>query len=64
MKGRKGKNPPHLCISFQIYQKHKTHFSVETNRVEELVSTAAGNIERLLESRSKALKVRRLVLPN
>ncbi|XP_019738762.1 voltage-dependent calcium channel subunit alpha-2/delta-1-like isoform X3 [Hippocampus comes] len=40
----------------QIYQKHKTHFSVETNRVEELVSTAAGNIERLLESRSKALK--------
>uniref|UniRef100_A0A3Q2Z123 Calcium channel, voltage-dependent, alpha 2/delta subunit 1a n=1 Tax=Hippocampus comes TaxID=109280 RepID=A0A3Q2Z123_HIPCM len=45
----------------QVSQKHKTHFSVETNRVEELVSTAAGNIERLLESRSKALKVRRLV---
>ncbi|XP_077565864.1 voltage-dependent calcium channel subunit alpha-2/delta-1-like [Stigmatopora nigra] len=40
----------------QIYEKHKKHFSVETNRIEELVSTAAGNIERLLESRSKALK--------
>ncbi|XP_061617959.1 voltage-dependent calcium channel subunit alpha-2/delta-1a isoform X4 [Phyllopteryx taeniolatus] len=40
----------------QIYNKHKTHFSVETNRIEELVATAAGNIERLLESRSKALK--------
>ncbi|XP_061662696.1 voltage-dependent calcium channel subunit alpha-2/delta-1a [Syngnathoides biaculeatus] len=40
----------------QIYGKHKTHFSVETNRIEELVATATGNIERLLESRSKALK--------
>ncbi|XP_037098501.1 voltage-dependent calcium channel subunit alpha-2/delta-1a isoform X2 [Syngnathus acus] len=40
----------------QIYEKHKTHFSVETNRVEELVSTAARNIEGLLESRSKALE--------
>lgn len=42
MNGRKEKKKKHLCISFQIYQKHKTHFSVETNRVEELVSTAAG----------------------
>ncbi|XP_040000617.1 voltage-dependent calcium channel subunit alpha-2/delta-1a isoform X1 [Xiphias gladius] len=40
----------------QIYKKHKAHFSVESNNARELVSTAAGNIERLLANRSQALK--------
>ncbi|XP_013859633.1 voltage-dependent calcium channel subunit alpha-2/delta-1a isoform X2 [Austrofundulus limnaeus] len=40
----------------QIYHKHKNHFSVETNNAVELVSTAAGNIEKLLANRSQALK--------
>ncbi|XP_034018822.1 voltage-dependent calcium channel subunit alpha-2/delta-1-like [Thalassophryne amazonica] len=40
----------------QIYHNHKTHFSVETNNAAELVATAAGNIEKLLENRSEALK--------
>ncbi|XP_047430753.1 voltage-dependent calcium channel subunit alpha-2/delta-1a isoform X3 [Mugil cephalus] len=40
----------------QIYHKHRTHFSVESNNARELVATAAGNIERLLANRSRALK--------
>ncbi|XP_017270318.1 voltage-dependent calcium channel subunit alpha-2/delta-1a isoform X2 [Kryptolebias marmoratus] len=40
----------------QIYHKHKTHFSVESNNARELVATAAGNIEKLLVNRSQALK--------
>ncbi|MEQ2282879.1 hypothetical protein AMECASPLE_005272 [Ameca splendens] len=42
----------------QIYDKHKTHFSVESNNARKLVATAAGNIEKLLAKRSEALKVR------
>uniref|UniRef100_A0A3B5B3Z6 Uncharacterized protein n=1 Tax=Stegastes partitus TaxID=144197 RepID=A0A3B5B3Z6_9TELE len=41
----------------KIYRKHRTHFSVETNNARELVATAAGNIEKLLNNRSQALKV-------
>ncbi|KAM9846014.1 voltage-dependent calcium channel subunit alpha-2/delta-1a [Aulostomus maculatus] len=40
----------------EIYNKHKIHFSVESNNARELVATAAGNIERLLANRSRALK--------
>nr|XP_057934647.1 voltage-dependent calcium channel subunit alpha-2/delta-1-like isoform X1 [Doryrhamphus excisus] len=40
----------------QIYKNHQTHFSVESNNARQLVATAAGNIERLLQNRSKALK--------
>ncbi|KAM4712392.1 voltage-dependent calcium channel subunit alpha-2/delta-1a isoform 2-T2 [Anableps anableps] len=40
----------------QIYQKHKTHFRVESNNARKLVATAAGNIEKLLANRSEALK--------
>ncbi|XP_034719320.1 voltage-dependent calcium channel subunit alpha-2/delta-1a isoform X3 [Etheostoma cragini] len=40
----------------QIYQKHRSHFSVESNNPRELVATAAGNIEKLLANRSQALK--------
>ncbi|XP_054910630.1 voltage-dependent calcium channel subunit alpha-2/delta-1-like [Poeciliopsis prolifica] len=40
----------------KIYHKHKTHFSVESNNAKKLVATAAGNIEKLLANRSKALK--------
>ncbi|XP_069556477.1 voltage-dependent calcium channel subunit alpha-2/delta-1a isoform X2 [Brachyistius frenatus] len=40
----------------QIYHKHRTHFSVESNNAAELVATAAGNIEKLLANRSRALK--------
>ncbi|XP_026218436.1 voltage-dependent calcium channel subunit alpha-2/delta-1a isoform X1 [Anabas testudineus] len=40
----------------QIYEAHKAHFSIESNNARELVATAAGNIERLLANRSKALK--------
>ncbi|XP_069020856.1 voltage-dependent calcium channel subunit alpha-2/delta-1a [Embiotoca jacksoni] len=40
----------------QIYHKHRTHFSVESNNATELVATAAGNIEKLLANRSQALK--------
>ncbi|KAM9334922.1 voltage-dependent calcium channel subunit alpha-2/delta-1a [Symphorus nematophorus] len=40
----------------KIYDKHATHFTVETNNATELVLTAAGNIERLLANRSEALK--------
>ncbi|XP_037552100.1 voltage-dependent calcium channel subunit alpha-2/delta-1a [Nematolebias whitei] len=40
----------------QIYHKHKTHFSVESNNAKHLVATAAGNIEKLLANRSQALK--------
>uniref|UniRef100_A0AAX7V7D0 VWFA domain-containing protein n=1 Tax=Astatotilapia calliptera TaxID=8154 RepID=A0AAX7V7D0_ASTCA len=44
-------------ISFSIYHKHRKHFRVESNNAQELVATAAGNIERLLANRSEALKV-------
>uniref|UniRef100_A0A8C5HTQ4 Voltage-dependent calcium channel subunit alpha-2/delta-1-like n=1 Tax=Gouania willdenowi TaxID=441366 RepID=A0A8C5HTQ4_GOUWI len=43
----------------EIYDRHKSHFSVETNDARQLVATAAGNIERLLANRSQALKVSR-----
>uniref|UniRef100_A0A8C9Y4P2 Calcium channel, voltage-dependent, alpha 2/delta subunit 1a n=1 Tax=Sander lucioperca TaxID=283035 RepID=A0A8C9Y4P2_SANLU len=41
---------------FDIYQKHRPHFSVESNNARKLVATAAGNIEKLLANRSRALK--------
>ncbi|XP_044042293.1 voltage-dependent calcium channel subunit alpha-2/delta-1-like isoform X4 [Siniperca chuatsi] len=40
----------------QIYHKHNSHFTVESNNARELVATAAGNIEGLLANRSYALK--------
>ncbi|XP_060929692.1 voltage-dependent calcium channel subunit alpha-2/delta-1a [Limanda limanda] len=40
----------------QIFKTHKAHFSVESNNPGELVSTAAANIEKLLATRSQALK--------
>ncbi|XP_078137557.1 voltage-dependent calcium channel subunit alpha-2/delta-1-like isoform X1 [Sander vitreus] len=40
----------------QIYHKHRPHFSVESNNARKLVATAAGNIEKLLANRSRALK--------
>ncbi|XP_023808264.1 voltage-dependent calcium channel subunit alpha-2/delta-1 isoform X1 [Oryzias latipes] len=40
----------------KIYHKHKTHFSVESNNARQLVATASGNIEKLLDNRSQALK--------
>ncbi|XP_010773082.1 voltage-dependent calcium channel subunit alpha-2/delta-1-like [Notothenia coriiceps] len=40
----------------QIYHKHRPHFSIETNNAQQLVATAAGNIEKLLANRSQALK--------
>ncbi|XP_029969153.1 voltage-dependent calcium channel subunit alpha-2/delta-1a isoform X2 [Salarias fasciatus] len=40
----------------EIYHKHKTHFSVESNDATALVATASGNIEKLLANRSQALK--------
>ncbi|XP_059181432.1 voltage-dependent calcium channel subunit alpha-2/delta-1a [Centropristis striata] len=40
----------------QIYHQHRPHFSVETNNARELVATAAGNIDKLLANRSRALK--------
>ncbi|KAM4570344.1 voltage-dependent calcium channel subunit alpha-2/delta-1a [Odontesthes bonariensis] len=40
----------------QIYHKHKPHYSIESNNAKKLVSTAAGDIEKLLDNRSKALK--------
>uniref|UniRef100_A0AAX7VUD1 VWFA domain-containing protein n=1 Tax=Astatotilapia calliptera TaxID=8154 RepID=A0AAX7VUD1_ASTCA len=43
-------------FSFDIYHKHRKHFRVESNNAQELVATAAGNIERLLANRSEALK--------
>ncbi|XP_029317351.1 voltage-dependent calcium channel subunit alpha-2/delta-1a isoform X2 [Cottoperca gobio] len=39
----------------QIYHKHRPHFSVETNNARDLVTTASGNIEKLLANRSEAL---------
>uniref|UniRef100_A0A8C9Y8A5 Calcium channel, voltage-dependent, alpha 2/delta subunit 1a n=1 Tax=Sander lucioperca TaxID=283035 RepID=A0A8C9Y8A5_SANLU len=47
---------------FDIYQKHRPHFSVESNNARKLVATAAGNIEKLLANRSRALKVSSAVL--
>lgn len=41
-----------------MYHKHSPHFTVETNNAQQLVVTAAGNIEKLLAKRSEALKVR------
>uniref|UniRef100_A0A3Q0R6F6 Calcium channel, voltage-dependent, alpha 2/delta subunit 1a n=1 Tax=Amphilophus citrinellus TaxID=61819 RepID=A0A3Q0R6F6_AMPCI len=46
----------------EIYHKHRKHFKVESNNAGELVATAAGNIERLLANRSKALKVSSLAV--
>uniref|UniRef100_A0A669DGV0 Calcium channel, voltage-dependent, alpha 2/delta subunit 1a n=1 Tax=Oreochromis niloticus TaxID=8128 RepID=A0A669DGV0_ORENI len=46
-----------LNFSYTIYHKHRKHFRVESNNAQELVATAAGNIERLLANRSEALKV-------
>uniref|UniRef100_A0A4W6CHR4 Calcium channel, voltage-dependent, alpha 2/delta subunit 1a n=1 Tax=Lates calcarifer TaxID=8187 RepID=A0A4W6CHR4_LATCA len=43
-------------MTTDIYKTHKAHFSVESNNARELVATAAGNIERLLANRSKALE--------
>nr|XP_020455167.1 voltage-dependent calcium channel subunit alpha-2/delta-1-like isoform X2 [Monopterus albus] len=40
----------------KIYETHKDHYSVGYNNATELVATAAGNIERLLDNRSQALK--------
>ncbi|KAM4615175.1 voltage-dependent calcium channel subunit alpha-2/delta-1-like [Polymixia lowei] len=40
----------------QIYHNHVTQFSVESNNARQLVATAAGNIEKLLANRSRALK--------
>ncbi|XP_070709554.1 voltage-dependent calcium channel subunit alpha-2/delta-1-like [Pempheris klunzingeri] len=40
----------------QIYHKHRSDFTVESNNARELVATASGNIEKLLANRSKALK--------
>ncbi|XP_038150706.1 voltage-dependent calcium channel subunit alpha-2/delta-1a isoform X2 [Cyprinodon tularosa] len=40
----------------EIYKKHRTHFSVESNNATELVATASKNIEQLLANRSDALK--------
>lgn len=42
-----------------MYEKHSPHFTVETNNAEQLVATAAGNIEKLLAKRSEALKVKK-----
>lgn len=41
----------------QMYHKHSPHFTVETNNAQQLVVTAAGNIEKLLAKRSQALEV-------
>lgn len=43
----------------QMYRKHSPHFTVETNNAQQLVSTAAGDIEKLLAKRSTALQVSR-----
>lgn len=40
----------------EIYRKHERRFSVEHNNAKELVSKAAGEIERLLAKRSEALR--------
>uniref|UniRef100_A0A8D0CW40 Calcium channel, voltage-dependent, alpha 2/delta subunit 1a n=1 Tax=Sander lucioperca TaxID=283035 RepID=A0A8D0CW40_SANLU len=47
----------HSTVNGLIYQKHRPHFSVESNNARKLVATAAGNIEKLLANRSRALKV-------
>ncbi|XP_060885252.1 voltage-dependent calcium channel subunit alpha-2/delta-1a [Labrus mixtus] len=39
----------------QIYQDHRPEFTVGSNNARELVATAAGNIEKLLANRSRAL---------
>uniref|UniRef100_A0A4W5L3D8 Uncharacterized protein n=1 Tax=Hucho hucho TaxID=62062 RepID=A0A4W5L3D8_9TELE len=41
----------------QIFQSHKKYFSVGSNDASQLVANAAGNIEKLLANRSRALKV-------
>uniref|UniRef100_A0A668AFM6 Calcium channel, voltage-dependent, alpha 2/delta subunit 1a n=1 Tax=Myripristis murdjan TaxID=586833 RepID=A0A668AFM6_9TELE len=46
-----------IRIGDSIYRNHKAHFSVESNNARELVATAAGNIEKLLANRSRALRV-------
>ncbi|XP_076015083.1 voltage-dependent calcium channel subunit alpha-2/delta-1a [Genypterus blacodes] len=40
----------------KIYHNHRIHFTVESNNARQLVGTAAGDIEKLLANRSKALK--------
>uniref|UniRef100_A0A668AFN1 Calcium channel, voltage-dependent, alpha 2/delta subunit 1a n=1 Tax=Myripristis murdjan TaxID=586833 RepID=A0A668AFN1_9TELE len=45
-----------IRIGDSIYRNHKAHFSVESNNARELVATAAGNIEKLLANRSRALR--------
>ncbi|XP_062850729.1 voltage-dependent calcium channel subunit alpha-2/delta-1a [Trichomycterus rosablanca] len=40
----------------EIFQQFKTHYSVEKNNPQELVVSAAKNIEKLLAKRSKALE--------
>uniref|UniRef100_A0AAY4E7X1 VWFA domain-containing protein n=1 Tax=Denticeps clupeoides TaxID=299321 RepID=A0AAY4E7X1_9TELE len=40
----------------QIFQKHRKRFTVEPNNARMLVSNAASNIEKLLSTRSRALK--------
>lgn len=40
----------------EIYNTHRSHFSVESNNAQELVQTAAADIERLLAKRSEALR--------
>uniref|UniRef100_A0AAY4EAF5 VWFA domain-containing protein n=1 Tax=Denticeps clupeoides TaxID=299321 RepID=A0AAY4EAF5_9TELE len=45
-------------IVLTIFQKHRKRFTVEPNNARMLVSNAASNIEKLLSTRSRALKVR------
>ena len=47
----------YFLSSPQIYRRHRKRFSVERNNATELVSKAAGEIERLLSKRTGALKV-------
>ncbi|XP_062338693.1 voltage-dependent calcium channel subunit alpha-2/delta-1-like [Osmerus eperlanus] len=39
----------------QIFHNHRKHFTIESNDARHLVSSAAGNIEKLLANRSRAL---------
>uniref|UniRef100_A0A3Q3MEA3 Calcium channel, voltage-dependent, alpha 2/delta subunit 1a n=1 Tax=Labrus bergylta TaxID=56723 RepID=A0A3Q3MEA3_9LABR len=45
----------------QIYQDHRPEFTVGSNNARELVATAAGNIEKLLANRSRALTADKFV---
>uniref|UniRef100_A0A8C9Y5F9 Calcium channel, voltage-dependent, alpha 2/delta subunit 1a n=1 Tax=Sander lucioperca TaxID=283035 RepID=A0A8C9Y5F9_SANLU len=46
----------------KLEEEDQPHFSVESNNARKLVATAAGNIEKLLANRSRALKVSSAVL--